>query len=185
MIAVLFARRDSIYRSFPECDVWDAERDARLWPGGSAIVAHPPCRAWGSLRHFARPGPGEKEMAIWAIGEIRKWGGVLEHPAASGLFDRVGAPRPGRGMDQWGGWTLGVRQLDFGHACEKKTILYIVGCAPRSIPPLPISFVPPSHIIGSSRRHSALTGASQRMREATPPRFAEWLVALAANCAHA
>ncbi len=29
MIAVLFARKDSIYKSLPECDVWDAERDAR------------------------------------------------------------------------------------------------------------------------------------------------------------
>ena len=28
-VAVLFARSDSIYKSMPECDVWDIERDAR------------------------------------------------------------------------------------------------------------------------------------------------------------
>lgn len=30
-IAVLFARADSIYKTLPECDVWDATRDARKW----------------------------------------------------------------------------------------------------------------------------------------------------------
>jgi hypothetical protein len=33
-VAVLFARKDSIYKTMPECDVWDIERDAREWPGG-------------------------------------------------------------------------------------------------------------------------------------------------------
>ena len=28
-VAVLFARADSNYKAMPECDVWDAERDAQ------------------------------------------------------------------------------------------------------------------------------------------------------------
>ena len=46
-VAILFARSDSYYKTLPECDVWDIERDARKWPGGAPVVAHPPCRAWG------------------------------------------------------------------------------------------------------------------------------------------
>ena len=79
-IAVLFARADSNYKQLPECDVWDAERDARNWPGGCQVVAHPPCRAWGRLRHFAKPRDDEKDLARFAVAQVRKWGGVLEHP---------------------------------------------------------------------------------------------------------
>lgn len=81
-IAVLFARSDSIYKSLPGCDVYDIERDALTWPGGSPVVAHPPCRAWGSFAWRARPREGERECAPWAVEQIRRHGGVLEHPAA-------------------------------------------------------------------------------------------------------
>jgi hypothetical protein len=48
-VAILFARKDSIYKTMPGCDVWDIDRDARNWPGGAPIVGHPPCRAWGPI----------------------------------------------------------------------------------------------------------------------------------------
>ena len=38
-IAVLFARADSVYKTLPDCDVWDIDRDARRWPGGGPVVA--------------------------------------------------------------------------------------------------------------------------------------------------
>ncbi len=62
-VAVLYARADSNYRALDRCDVWDAERDARRWPGGVPVVAHPPCRAWGRLRAFAKPREDEKALA--------------------------------------------------------------------------------------------------------------------------
>lgn len=96
MISVLFARADSNYKALPSVDVWDAERDARTWPGGNPVVAHPPCRAWGRLRHFAKPRPDEKALAIFAVDQVRKWGGVLEHPASSTLWTEAGLPAPGR-----------------------------------------------------------------------------------------
>jgi len=86
MVSVLFARQDSIYKTLTDCDVWDIERDALKWPGGNPIIAHPPCRAWGSLRHFAKPRPGERELALWAVKQVRAEGGVLEHPARSLLW---------------------------------------------------------------------------------------------------
>ena len=92
-IAVLFARQDSIYKTLPGCDVLDIERDARNWPGGCPVVAHPPCRAWGRLRAFAKPRNDEKELALLAIEHVRQFGGVLEHPAASTLWDAAGLRR--------------------------------------------------------------------------------------------
>lgn len=82
-VAVLFARHDSVYKRIESVDVWDIQRDARKWPGGMPCIAHPPCRAWGRLRHFANPRADEKALALFAVGCVRRWGGVLEHPASS------------------------------------------------------------------------------------------------------
>ena len=71
MVPVLFARRDSIYKIMADCDVWDIDRDARNYHGSAAIVAHPPCRAWGRLRQFANPRPDEKQLALW-IGSAKR-----------------------------------------------------------------------------------------------------------------
>lgn len=49
MVAVLFARRDSIYKLMPWANVYDDQRDALTWPGGTPVIAHPPCREWGRL----------------------------------------------------------------------------------------------------------------------------------------
>lgn len=62
-VAVLYARADSNYKAMENVDVWDAERDARNWPGGCPVVAHPPCRAWSALAHMAKPRPDEKDLA--------------------------------------------------------------------------------------------------------------------------
>lgn len=105
-VAVLFARADSIYKTMPGCDVYDIERDARTWPGGCPVVAHPPCRAWGRLRKFAKPRDDEKSLGPWAVEQVRTWGGVLEHPAESTLFAHCGMPRPGQFPDEHGGWSV-------------------------------------------------------------------------------
>lgn len=89
-VAALFVRADSIYKTMPGVDAWDIERDARKWPGGCPVVAHPPCRAWGRLRQFAKPRPDEKDLAPWAVEKVRRWGGVLEHPANSSLWIACG-----------------------------------------------------------------------------------------------
>lgn len=100
-VAALFVRADSIYKRMPGVDAWDAERDARTWPGGSPVVAHPPCRAWGAFAWRARPRDGERECAPWAVEQIRMHGGVLEHPAASRLWPEHGLPEPCQ-RDAWG-----------------------------------------------------------------------------------
>lgn len=177
--AVLFARADSIYKRLPGLDVYDAARDARTYPGGLPVVAHPPCRAWGRLRAFANVQPHEPDLARWAVAQVRRWGGVLEHPAGSLLWPDQGLPL-GHRRDRWGGWTLPIHQQDFGHRAQKKTWLYIVGVEPDDLPPLPLVLGEASHVIQSRRRDSR-PHVTKAEREHTPPDLAEWLVELAAR----
>lgn len=137
-VSVLFARKDSVYKAL--CgDVWDIERDARNFPGGNAVVAHPPCRAWGQLSHMAKPRHDEKELAIYSIEVIRKNGGVLEHPRGSKLWKHLNLPMPGE-MDEFGGFTVCIDQSWFGHKAKKNSLLYICGIDKNELPDIPIRF---------------------------------------------
>ncbi len=138
-VAALFCRADSIYKTMHGVDAWDIDRDARKWKGGCPIVAHPPCRLWGQLAKLAtRARLDEKQLAVWSVEQIRKWGGVLEHPKASRLWPHLNLPAPFTWeMDEWGGWSMEVAQFWWGHRCEKMTRLYIVGCPINGYPPVP------------------------------------------------
>jgi len=154
IIAVLFARKDSIYHKFPECDVYDKNRNALTFKGGMPIIAHPPCRLWGKLSHFSSAPEEEKKLAIWSINQIRENGGVLEHPAASRLWPVMNLPHYGK-FDKYGGWTLGVFQWWFGHKAEKRTKLYICGVKPANIPDYELKLGFPEYVVSTSkRRHS-------------------------------
>ena len=60
MIAALYVMRDGCYYGMPDVDPWDEERDARLYAGPYAVVAHPPCERWG--RYWGEP----PDMAAFA-----------------------------------------------------------------------------------------------------------------------
>ncbi len=185
-VAVLFARADSIYKTLPGCDVWDIERDARKWPGGCPVVAHPPCRAWGQLAHMAKPRPDEKELALWAVQQVRESGGVLEHPSASKLWLVVGLPEPGE-RDAWGGFTVTAPQFWWGHLAEKATRFYVCGCEPKDVPPLPFVLGEAPRTMDSTSKAKVSAGLQKKEllkkdREKTPPALAEWLVDLARRC---
>ena len=186
-VAVLYARADSNYRALDGTDVWDAERDARRWPGGAPVVAHPPCRAWGRLRAFAKPREDEKALALHAVECVRRWGGVLEHPAGSTLWAAAGLPKPGEGVDQWGGWTLAAPQLWWGHRAEKRTWFYVVGADLRQLPQIPFSMaLPTRYVVAKTGRRKGMPRWMPAMntaeREATPPALAAWLVEAARVC---
>lgn len=175
-VAVLFAREDSVYKTLPGCDVFDAKRNALTWRGGYPVVAHPPCRAWGRLRHFSRPAPGERELAFWAVRQVRDFGGVLEHPAASLLWRDAALPAPGE-RDAFGGWTLAVPQQWFGHKAEKHSLFYVVGCEPKDAPEIPFVLGEASYVIQS--RKTGRPHVTKAEREHTPFQLAAWLVDLA------
>jgi hypothetical protein len=63
---------------------------------------------------------------------VRRWGGVLEHPADSRAWEAFGLARPSRdggwiSADFEGGWTCYVEQGFYGHASRKPTWLYAHG----------------------------------------------------------
>lgn len=180
MVAVLFARQDSIYKADPTLDVYDIERDARTWPGGCQVVAHPPCRAWGLLRQFAKPREDEKQLAIDAVALVRKFGGVLEHPARSDLWNHCALPKPGEFSDQYGGFSLEIDQFHFGHKAQKRTWLYIVGT--DSTPAIPHREGKPTHVIKPMKNGTGAKIVTKAEREHTPPKLAQWLVNLAGLC---
>lgn len=183
MVAVLFARRDSIYKTIPSCDVWDEDRDARNWPGGTRLIAHPPCRAWCRLRAFANPAPGEKELAIFAVEQVRKWGGVLEHPYKSTLWAAIPLPVPGQ-IDAFGGWTLAAPQYWMGHSAEKATWFYIVGVKPGDLPPIPFKLGEPEFVVQSRKRTDYRQHIPKADRDRTPLPCALWLVEVAQRSQH-
>lgn len=166
-VAALFVRRDNHYSALG-CDCYDAERNALSWSGGVPGVFHPPCRAWGQLSHFAKPVPGEPELALWSIEMAREHGGVVEHPYASRLWAAVGCLSFGV-RDQFGGVLIPVMQSWFGHRAPKKTCLYIVGPVPHVVP----ASVQTTHLVENMGRAE---------RERTPAPFAEFLVETARGC---
>lgn len=174
-VAALFVRPDSIYKQLPSVDCYDLARDARTYSGVLPVIAHPPCRAWGRLRQFAKPRPDEKDLARFAVACVRRWGGVLEHPSASQLFIDQALPTPGtQQRDRWGGFTYPVMQSWWGHRAPKRTWLYIVGIEAADLPAIPF------HL--GLAAGCVCDGMRTPEREATPPAFADWLVDLAGRC---
>lgn len=181
LVAVLYARADSHYKETPWADVWDAGRDALRWTGGLPVVAHPPCRAWGRLRHFAKPREDEKSLALDAVRQVRRWGGVLEHPASSTLWAAAKLPRPGEVPgevpDEFGGYSIEVDQVHWGHRAQKRTRLYIVGC--RELPHLPRHDKVHTAVVRPRKGAHQDSFLTKREREMSPPAFAKWLLAIA------
>lgn len=177
--AVLFAHKTSIYKGIAGLDVWDRERDALNYNGNLPVIAHPPCRAWGRLSHMANPRLGEKDLAHFAVMNVRLYGGVLEHPAYSKLWSAAQLPSPGE-IDAYGGFTLPIYQSDFGHRAQKVTWLYIVGISPDQLPKPYIVLGEVTHTIGKckTKHKPQKKEVNKSEREKTPLLMALWLVKL-------
>ena len=185
IVAVLFARSDSIYYQIPGCDVYDIERDALTFAGGLPIIGHPPCRTWGALAHLAtRARPGEKELAPWTIEVARREGGIVEHPNSSRLWKHCNCPPPdGKTRDFYGGICIRINQVEWGHKALKPTILYGVGVDfSRLVPVYPNA--EPTHLLcrpsnPALRTKPSLTrGTGNKDTEGTPPALARQFVSL-------
>lgn len=164
-IAALYCEPASIYHDFPQVDVYDEERDALTFKGDMPIIAHPPCRLWSRLRHMSTAVQSEKALANHALGVARSNGGIVEHPASSSLWKELDMPKRGH-KDKFGGWIMTIDQGAFGHPCQKRTSLYMVGIEPAQLPAFSVWS---NHARTVQSQHSG-------NRNATPEPLAHWLI---------
>jgi hypothetical protein len=157
-VAALYIDPRGPYPALPGVDCWDADRDAQLYAGPHPIVAHPPCGPWGSFRHLCKD--QDPALGPCAVEQVRTWGGVLEHPVGSRLWERCGMSRPGELPDHAEGVTIAVNQVDWGHACTKPTWIYLVGVRLERYPRMPAGNAHARHMVrrfrasGPSRTHA-------------------------------
>lgn len=168
-VAALFVDAAGAYSGLEGVELWDQERDARLYSGPWPVVAHPPCNRWAKLgrRELRGLDEGCFESALRAV---RQFGGILEHPAESYAWSHFQLPRP-RGhwwtttmLDD--GWVAAVDQWHYGFPTRKPTWLYYVG----PTPPPTLRFGP----VTATRGCDALWSTE---RAHTPPAFRDLLVA--------
>lgn len=193
MIAALFVETNGCYFGLPDVDPWDEKRDARLYDGPWPVVAHPPCQRWCQMApvNQARYGQpiGEDDGCFKsALASVRKWGGVLEHPAVSlawRSFDLLSPPTGGGWVkNRCGGWTAHVEQRNYGHRARKATWLYAFGIDPPwlrwgkgSSPEAWISTDRPRHVLAKA----GIDQLSKKEAKATPVEFRDLLLSIAST----
>lgn len=143
MIAALFVETSGCYFGLKDVDPWDISRDARKYNGRFPVVAHPPCQLWTRFAHvnFARWGgehnrPGNDGGCFeTALANVRRCGGVLEHPALSDAWKAFDLPRPGKigWMKVGNQYVCEIWQSAYGHKARKRTWLLYCGSSPREM----------------------------------------------------
>lgn len=167
---------------------YDEARDARTYAGPLPVVAHPPCQLWVNFAalnykryggEHNRPGNDGGCFAS-ALASVRRWGGVLEHPASSNAWKAHGLVAPsGVGWTRTGlsEWVCEVWQSAYGHPARKRTWLFYCGLAAPAdgIWERPAG----THQVGWFDRIKPTLGKKEASR--TPLAFARWLIRLAEN----
>ena len=192
-VAALFVEPNGVYYGLEFVDPWDEKRDARLYRGPHPVVAHPPCARWCmplAKVNETRYGHcvGDDGGCFYsALESVRRWGGVLEHPAQTAAWARFGLDKPKTG--KWiraayyaggpagGAWTTQVAQCAYGHKARKRTWLYYCGEKP---PELDWS-EPPATAVTSwlQRTNTTLPRITKREADRTPVPFRDLLLSLA------
>jgi|SRR5687767_961902 len=187
-VAALFVDPRGCYAGLPDVELWDEARDARLYAGPHPVVAHPPCSRWCRLAGLVEARWGHKRgeddgCFASALASVRRWGGVLEHPAYSDAWAAFDLPRP-VGAGTWirglcGGWAAQVDQGHFGHRARKSTWLY--ACRVPSLPSLCLVSWCGNHVRSDEQRERL----GKREAKATPPAFRDVLLAIARSVTEA
>ena len=170
-VAVLYVDPLGIYPKLVD-HWWDEARDARTYAGPWPVVAHPPCGPWS--RNAFSCTKQDASAFEHALKLVHQFGGILEHPESSRAFAAYNI-KP----------SIVVDQVNWGHACRKRTWLYLVGCSIDQ--PLP----PPRKPTHWCRKRpgqivpKGIKMASKRIRRQTPEAFAVWLIEIASRAASA
>lgn len=187
-VAALYVCPKGPYYRLPNVDPWDKNRDARNYSGPYPVVAHPPCQLWVAFAHvnYKRWGgehnrPGNDGGCFKAALEcVRKWGGVLEHPAGSQAWAAHGLQKPiGFGWSQTAHneGVCEVWQSAYGHKARKRTWLFYSSPAGHTPYGLDWTREPGTHQIGGFDIKKPVLSKKEAIL--TPPKFAEVLVCLA------
>lgn len=193
-VAALFIQERGCYVDVEGIDAWPESRDARLYDGPYPVVAHPPCQLWGPFApiNYKRWGgdhnrPGNDggcfESALTAV---RRFGGVLEHPAKTKAWSYYGLEKPsgiGWKESKDGAYVCEVWQSAYGHKANKSTWLYYFGITR----PNELRWERPvgSHQIGFHDQRGKGNNKrtlGKKEANATPVEFRDELVKLALRC---
>lgn len=207
-VAALFVEPQGCYIGVPGVDPWDEARDARKYAGPHPVVAHPPCQRWGRFWHGSTRKPHQFKLGDdsgcfeSAFKSLKRYGGVLEHPAHSKAFDAFSIRKPKQG-EGWqfdrdhGVWVCYVEQGHYGHASRKPTWLIACGMQRRELPELNWAkgeqrlpaWMIERYGYEKARRIGvvAMVGGKNKtaIRNATPPPFRDVLIDIARKAAGA
>lgn len=187
-VAALYVDAHGPYPQLAGVDCWDESRDARLYDGPHPVVAHPPCGRWCAMARMNERRLGAKVgddggCFASALAAVRRFGGVLEHPAFSlawATFDLAYPPKFGWQRRTDGTWVCEVRQSAYEHKSRKPTWLYYVG---GDVAPASPDWrdIPGTHYVGGGVNSHNNGKPRLQKKEAihSPPAFAEFLVKLA------
>lgn len=194
-VAALFVDPRGCYVGLDGVDVWDEARDARLYDGPHPVVAHPPCSRWCRLAGLVEARWGHKKgdddgCFASALESVRRWGGVLEHPAWSDAFAAHGIPAPdsatGWQSTLCGGWVCYVEQGRYGHPAKKATWLYGYGIEPRALRWGFVADGASNALVSWCGNHVSRfekrPRVGKRAASATPVEFRDELLSLASSC---
>ena len=199
MVAALYVESDGVYSDLPHVEAWALPLDARKYCGPHPVVAHPPCQRWGRFWHGSPSNPHQFKLGddggcfAAALTAVRRWNGVLEHPADSHAwkaFGLVAPPRSGgwHSAGWCGGWTCYVEQGFYGTAARKPTWLYARGV---ELPSLrwgfgeqrldPVVLERHGYAVARRRGIVSLIGGKEKTakRNATPIEFRDLLLSIA------
>lgn len=178
LLHILCAARSSVYHHFPALDIYDRARPAWQCHPRRPIIAHPPCRFWSRWNTRAAAPPAtlisELLLGVWCAKLVTTYGGILEQPAFSRLWDAAKLPQPTPAKHN-AFWSCQVDQAQWGHPTAKPTWLYFARIHPCQVTWSGWTLANP--------RRLTLAHLTPGQRSATPLPFAQWLVetALHAN----
>jgi len=192
VIAALYVETDGAYFGLPDVDPWDEKRDARMYDGPWPVVAHPPCARWSRTAALTEAWFGYKRgddggCFAAALSAVRRFGGVLEHPAYSAAWGHFGLPRPTTPY-AWtsslfdAGASCYVEQGRYGLPTKKPTWIYAYGVS--ELPDLRWGFSSPDPegVIDPNGRggmHAFRNAVSKTASSRTPPEFRDALLSIA------